>query len=86
MGHYDNGEHGSNAPGDVEMARALPARSLAMIVGGHSQDPVCMAVSYTHLDVYKRQAMPIVTCVTPPAVPILTIYKAWMAQLVVALR
>lgn len=43
MGHYDNGEHGSNAPGDVEMARALPARSLAMIVGGHSQDPVCMA-------------------------------------------
>lgn len=23
MGHYDNGEHGSNAPGDVEMARAL---------------------------------------------------------------
>ncbi len=22
MGHYDNGEHGSNAPGDVEMARA----------------------------------------------------------------
>ncbi len=35
MGHYDNGEHGSNAPGDVEMARALPARSLAMIVGGH---------------------------------------------------
>ncbi|PRP46170.1 bifunctional UDP-sugar hydrolase/5'-nucleotidase [Escherichia coli] len=43
MGHYDNGEHGSNAPGDVEMARALPAGSLAMIVGGHSQDPVCMA-------------------------------------------
>ncbi|STM40298.1 protein UshA precursor [includes: UDP-sugar hydrolase; 5'-nucleotidase] [Escherichia coli] len=42
MGHYDNGEHGSNAPGDVEMARALPAGSLAMIVGGHSQDPVCM--------------------------------------------
>lgn len=43
MGHYDNGEHGSNAPGDVEMARSLPAGSLAMIVGGHSQDPVCMA-------------------------------------------
>ncbi|EAM8934603.1 bifunctional UDP-sugar hydrolase/5'-nucleotidase [Salmonella enterica] len=43
MGHYDNGDHGSNAPGDVEMARSLPASSLAMIVGGHSQDPVCMA-------------------------------------------
>ncbi|WP_312632812.1 bifunctional UDP-sugar hydrolase/5'-nucleotidase UshA [Pseudescherichia sp.] len=43
MGHYDNGEHGSNAPGDVEMARSLPAGSLAMIVGGHSQNPVCMA-------------------------------------------
>ncbi|ECU7254529.1 bifunctional UDP-sugar hydrolase/5'-nucleotidase [Salmonella enterica subsp. enterica serovar Thompson] len=43
MGHYDNGDHGSNAPGDVEMARSPPAGSLAMIVGGHSQDPVCMA-------------------------------------------
>ncbi|EAN2307700.1 bifunctional UDP-sugar hydrolase/5'-nucleotidase [Salmonella enterica] len=43
MGHYDNGDHGSNAPGDVEMACSLPAGSLAMIVGGHSQDPVCMA-------------------------------------------
>lgn len=43
IGHYDNGDHGSNAPGDVEMARSLPAGSLAMIVGGHSQDPVCMA-------------------------------------------
>ncbi|MCI4236251.1 bifunctional UDP-sugar hydrolase/5'-nucleotidase UshA [Dickeya dianthicola] len=42
MGHYDNGEHGSNAPGDVEMARSLPAGYLDMIVGGHSQDPVCM--------------------------------------------
>ncbi|MDW2741854.1 bifunctional UDP-sugar hydrolase/5'-nucleotidase UshA [Atlantibacter subterraneus] len=43
MGHYDNGEHGSNAPGDVEMARSLPTGALAMIVGGHSQNPVCMA-------------------------------------------
>ncbi|HGM6832063.1 TPA: bifunctional UDP-sugar hydrolase/5'-nucleotidase UshA [Serratia marcescens] len=43
MGHYDNGEHGSNAPGDVEMARSLPVGYLDMIVGGHSQDPVCMA-------------------------------------------
>lgn len=43
MGHYDNGEHGSNAPGDVELARSLPAGALTMIVGGHSQAPVCMA-------------------------------------------
>lgn len=43
MGHYDNGEHGSNAPGDVEMARSLPAGALTLIVGGHSQNPVCMA-------------------------------------------
>ncbi|MEC5342295.1 bifunctional UDP-sugar hydrolase/5'-nucleotidase UshA [Brenneria populi] len=43
MGHYDNGNHGSNAPGDVEMARSIPAGYLDMIVGGHSQDPVCMA-------------------------------------------
>ncbi|MFK3663362.1 bifunctional UDP-sugar hydrolase/5'-nucleotidase UshA [Scandinavium sp. NPDC088450] len=43
MGHYDNGNHGSNAPGDVELARSLPAGALTMIVGGHSQDPVCMA-------------------------------------------
>lgn len=43
MGHYDDGHHGSNAPGDVEMARALPKGYLDMIVGGHSQDPVCMS-------------------------------------------
>ncbi|MBG6241060.1 MAG: bifunctional UDP-sugar hydrolase/5'-nucleotidase [Candidatus Symbiopectobacterium sp. Dall1.0] len=43
MGHYDDGQHGSNAPGDVEMARSLPAGYLDMIVGGNSQDPVCMA-------------------------------------------
>jgi 5'-nucleotidase/UDP-sugar diphosphatase len=43
MGHYDNGNHGSNAPGDVEMARSLPTGALTMIVGGHSQNPVCMA-------------------------------------------
>lgn len=43
MGHYDNGEHGSNAAGDVEMARSLPTGALTMIVGGHSQNPVCMA-------------------------------------------
>ncbi|MGK2889575.1 MAG: bifunctional UDP-sugar hydrolase/5'-nucleotidase UshA [Candidatus Malihini olakiniferum] len=43
MGHYDDGQHASNGPGDVEMARSLSTGYLDMIVGGHSQDPVCMA-------------------------------------------
>ena len=43
MGHYNDGNHGSNTPGDVEMARSLPEGYLDMIVGGHSQDPVCMS-------------------------------------------
>lgn len=42
MGHYENGNHGSNAPGDVELARFLNEGDLDMIVGGHSQNPVCM--------------------------------------------
>ncbi|MHA2937828.1 bifunctional UDP-sugar hydrolase/5'-nucleotidase UshA [Vibrio sp. RC27] len=43
MGHYQNGQFGVNAPGDVTLARSLPNGALDMIVGGHSQDPVCMA-------------------------------------------
>ena len=42
MGHYLNGDNGSNAPGDVQLARYLDEGSLDMIVGGHSQEPVCM--------------------------------------------
>ncbi len=43
MGHYPDGQHGINAPGDVEMARSLPAgQGFDLIVGGHSHDPVCM--------------------------------------------
>ncbi|WP_154124925.1 bifunctional UDP-sugar hydrolase/5'-nucleotidase UshA [Grimontia hollisae] len=42
MGHYVNGNHGSNAPGDVLLARYLNEGDLDMIVGGHSQEPVCM--------------------------------------------
>ncbi|MFH0265663.1 bifunctional UDP-sugar hydrolase/5'-nucleotidase UshA [Vibrio rumoiensis] len=42
MGHYDNGMSGVNAPGDVTLARYLPQGELDMIVGGHSQEPVCM--------------------------------------------
>ncbi|UKY35610.1 bifunctional UDP-sugar hydrolase/5'-nucleotidase UshA [Pantoea dispersa] len=43
MGHYDDGQHGSNAPGDVELARSLPPGTVNVIVGGHSHDAVCMA-------------------------------------------
>ncbi len=43
MGHYPDGRRGVNAPGDVEMARAFaPGQGPDLIVGGHSQDPVCM--------------------------------------------
>ena len=40
MGHYPDANRGVNAPGDVEMARAT--RGLDLVVGGHSQNPVCM--------------------------------------------
>jgi 5'-nucleotidase/UDP-sugar diphosphatase len=42
MGHYENGQRGINAPGDVALARYLSTGDLDMIVGGHSQEPVCM--------------------------------------------
>ncbi|TNZ07349.1 bifunctional UDP-sugar hydrolase/5'-nucleotidase UshA [Vibrio parahaemolyticus] len=42
MGHYENGNRGINAPGDVALARYLNEGDLDMIVGGHSQEPVCM--------------------------------------------
>mgnify|MGYP002720389866 FL=1 len=40
MGHYENGQHGVQAPGDVELARAV--KGLDLIVGGHTQNPACM--------------------------------------------
>ena len=40
MGHYADGKRGVNAPGDVELARET--RGLDLIVGGHSQNPICM--------------------------------------------
>jgi 5'-nucleotidase/UDP-sugar diphosphatase len=42
MGHYEDGQRGVNAPGDVALARYLEEGDLDMIVGGHSQEPVCM--------------------------------------------
>jgi 5'-nucleotidase / UDP-sugar diphosphatase len=40
MGHYANGNHGNQAPGDVEMARAV--KGIDLVVGGHTQNPACM--------------------------------------------
>jgi 5'-nucleotidase / UDP-sugar diphosphatase len=51
MGHYTDGKSGINAPGDVEMARAVPG--LDLIVGGHSQNPVCMSMMNLRNDAYK---------------------------------
>ncbi|MGI2180104.1 bifunctional UDP-sugar hydrolase/5'-nucleotidase UshA [Shewanella frigidimarina] len=42
MGHYADAANGSNAPGDVAMARALAKGDLQAVIGGHSQNPVCM--------------------------------------------
>ena len=50
MGHYTDGKAGVNAPGDVEMARAV--KGLDLIVGGHSQNPVCMASENKRNDAY----------------------------------
>jgi 5'-nucleotidase/UDP-sugar diphosphatase len=40
MGHYEDGRHGTQAPGDVEMARAVAG--IDLVVGGHTQNPACM--------------------------------------------
>jgi len=40
MGHYENGQHGTQAPGDVALARAVPG--IDLVVGGHTQNPACM--------------------------------------------
>lgn len=50
MGHYTDGKRGRLAAGDVEMARAVPG--LDLVVGGHSQNPVCMAAENVRNDAY----------------------------------
>lgn len=42
MGHYADGNHGTEAPGDVMLARSVEEGRLLAIIGGHSQNPVCM--------------------------------------------
>jgi 5'-nucleotidase/UDP-sugar diphosphatase len=51
MGHYSDGRRGVNAPGDVEMARAV--KGIDLIVGGHSQNPVCMLGENRRNDAYQ---------------------------------
>ncbi len=38
MGHYSNGQHGTRAPGDISLARAVPG--FDFIIGGHTQKPL----------------------------------------------
>lgn len=60
MGHYDDGNYGSNAEGDVEMARSLPLGYLDMIVGGHSQNPLCMS---DEANIKQKDYVPGTACV-----------------------
>ena len=53
MGHYVDAHFGINAPGDVTLARSLPANTLDMIIGGHSQEPVCMSDTNVNDDNFK---------------------------------
>ncbi|OYU68412.1 MAG: bifunctional UDP-sugar hydrolase/5'-nucleotidase, partial [Burkholderiales bacterium PBB5] len=50
MGHYPDAKRGVNAPGDVEMARAV--KGLDLVVGGHSQNPVCMLAENKRNEAY----------------------------------
>lgn len=56
MGHYADGARGVNAPGDVALARYLAEGSLDMIVGGHSQEAVCMEGANTMNSAFKAGA------------------------------
>ena len=56
MGHYENGRHGIQAPGDVEMARAV--KGIDLVVGGHTQNPACMRAE----NVMDAEYVPGATC------------------------
>ncbi|WP_040975579.1 bifunctional UDP-sugar hydrolase/5'-nucleotidase UshA [Necropsobacter massiliensis] len=53
MGYYYDAKHGSNAPGDVSMARNLPPKSFDMIIGGHSHDTVCVDAKGGFIEQYQ---------------------------------
>jgi len=56
MGHYENGNHGTQAPGDVELARAV--KGIDLVVGGHTQNPACMKAE----NVLDREYVPGTEC------------------------
>ena len=56
MGHYENGNHGTQAPGDVELARAVSG--IDLVVGGHTQNPACMKAE----NVLDREYVPGTDC------------------------
>ena len=56
MGHYENGNHGTQATGDVEMARAV--NGIDLVVGGHTQNPACMKAE----NVLDREYLPGTEC------------------------
>jgi 5'-nucleotidase/UDP-sugar diphosphatase len=51
MGHYKDASFGINAPGDVTLARSVSG--IDMIIGGHSQDPVCTDAQGALISKYK---------------------------------
>ena len=42
MGYYHDAKYGSNAPGDVTLARSLDRLKFDLIIGGHSHTTVCI--------------------------------------------
>jgi 5'-nucleotidase/UDP-sugar diphosphatase len=56
MGHYENGNHGTQAPGDVSLARAVSG--IDLVVGGHTQNPACMKAE----NVLDREYVPGTDC------------------------
>jgi 5'-nucleotidase/UDP-sugar diphosphatase len=56
MGHYENGNHGTQAAGDVEMARDV--KGIDLVVGGHTQNPACMKAE----NVLDRAYIPAAEC------------------------
>lgn len=52
LGYYHNAEHGTNAPGDVSLARGLSKGAVDMIIGGHTHDTVCVHADGSFNDEY----------------------------------
>lgn len=53
MGWYLDAKHGTNAPGDVTMARTLKPAAFDLIVGGHTHDTVCFDEKGQFIEKYK---------------------------------